>query len=60
MNEFYKKLRTTRAAMFLLLGLFMMAGAAAFAQTTSPEVTVVTDQDDYWPGEWVYITGTGF
>ncbi len=26
----------------------------------SQEVTVFTDKDDYWPGEWVIITGSGW
>ncbi|WP_299577863.1 MBG domain-containing protein, partial [uncultured Sunxiuqinia sp.] len=27
---------------------------------TAQEVTIFTDKDDYWPGEWVIITGSGW
>ncbi|MDP2888114.1 MAG: Calx-beta domain-containing protein, partial [Bacteroidota bacterium] len=39
--------------LFLLLMAMSMVG---MAQT----VTIFTDQDDYWPGEWVVITGDGW
>ena len=53
----YKTLRTSRLAlMALLAGIFMLAANASFAQ----EVTITTDKDDYLPGEWVMITGTGW
>ncbi|WP_157624571.1 Ig-like domain-containing protein, partial [Sunxiuqinia dokdonensis] len=35
---------------------FLMTSLISLAQ----EVTVFTDKDDYWPGEWVIITGSGW
>jgi hypothetical protein len=57
MKLLYEKLKTTRSLLsLLLLGIFLLAAAAVQAQN----VTVVTDQDDYFPGSWVHITGTGW
>lgn len=57
MKKIYETLRTTRTALtMLLLGIFMLAANVARTQ----EVTVVTDKDDYMPGEWVIIDGTGW
>ncbi|MDP3912635.1 MAG: MBG domain-containing protein, partial [Bacteroidota bacterium] len=39
--------------LFLLLMATSMVG-------TAQNVTVTTDKDDYWPGEWVIITGSGW
>ncbi|KAF0237467.1 MAG: hyalin domain-containing, partial [Prolixibacteraceae bacterium] len=57
MKNIYETLRTSRAAlMALLVGLLMLAANVARSQ----EVTIATDKDDYLPGEWVMITGTGW
>ena len=40
----------------MLFLLFMAMSMSGMAQN----VTVTTNQDDYWPGEWVIITGTGW
>ncbi|MGD9929872.1 MAG: hypothetical protein AB7U05_07615, partial [Mangrovibacterium sp.] len=40
----------------LLVICMMMAAGSVWAQ----QVTIVTDKDDYWPGEWVIITGSGW
>jgi hypothetical protein len=57
MKLLYEKLKTTRSMlMLLLLGIFLLATAVVQAQN----VTVATDRDDYWPGSWVHITGTGW
>ena len=57
MKKFYQNLKTTRAAlMMLLMGIFVLISIASNAQ----EVTITTDKDDYSPGEWVIITGSGW
>ncbi|MCW0484900.1 hypothetical protein N2K84_19360, partial [Prolixibacteraceae bacterium A06] len=40
----------------LLVISMMIAAGSVWAQ----QVTIVTDKDDYWPGEWVIITGSGW
>lgn len=53
MTKIYKTLRTTRAALsVLLMGIFMLAVQAGYGQAT-----VDTDKYDYLPGETVKITG---
>ena len=55
MKKFYETLKTTRAAMILLVtGIFLLAAAAVQGQS------VTTDKLDYAPGETVYISGNGF
>jgi hypothetical protein len=57
MKKIYKTLRTSRALLMVLLtGILMMAAQAVRSQ----EVSIFTDKDDYWPGEWVIITGYGW
>ena len=52
-----KILPNTIAQKLLLLVAFLaMILPAGFAQ----EVTIFTDKDDYYPGEWVVITGSGW
>ncbi len=56
MKKFYKSLRTTRAALMLLItGICLLAAQAGFGQAT-----LTTDKLDYAPGETVIIEGTGW
>ncbi|HOI48089.1 MAG TPA: Ig-like domain-containing protein, partial [Prolixibacteraceae bacterium] len=52
----FKNYWHTHSALILLGGLLMLAAPSGFAQN----VTISTDKDDYWPGEWVIITGEGW
>ncbi|RIJ47207.1 T9SS C-terminal target domain-containing protein [Maribellus luteus] len=55
MNKIYMTLRTPRTALMLLLtGFLLLSANTVFGQTIS------TDKDDYYPGEIVVVTGTGW
>uniref|UniRef100_UPI001430F4FF hypothetical protein n=1 Tax=Maribellus sediminis TaxID=2696285 RepID=UPI001430F4FF len=56
MKKIYKNLRTIRTALMLLCtGLLLLAANAGFGQAD-----VITDKDDYFPGETVIISGSGW
>jgi len=51
------KLRWMRYFTSLMLFLFL---TGFYSTTFAQSVTITTDKDDYLPGEWVIITGTGW
>ncbi|PTN04628.1 Ig-like protein group 2, partial [Mangrovibacterium marinum] len=55
MNAKTLPLRIVRK-LFMLIAFMAMFLPAGFAQ----EVSIFTDKDDYYPGEWVVITGSGW
>ncbi|MBA4411005.1 MAG: hypothetical protein C0397_16470, partial [Odoribacter sp.] len=54
-NKILLRLKSVLLLPMLFL-LFMATSLTGMAQT----VTVTTDKDDYYPGEWVIITGSGW
>ncbi|RKD85043.1 MBG domain-containing protein [Mangrovibacterium diazotrophicum] len=48
--------RKTAWKLLMLIAYVAMLAPTGFAQ----EVTIFTDKDDYYPGEWVVITGSGW
>ncbi|WP_282189185.1 Calx-beta domain-containing protein, partial [Maribellus sp. YY47] len=56
MKKLYQTVKISRVVTLLLLGIFMLIANILAAQ----EVTIYTDKDDYWPGEWVVIQGSGW
>lgn len=54
-SEFLLRLKSV-----LLLPLFFLLFTAMSMVGTAQNVTIATDKDDYWPGEWVMISGTGW
>ena len=54
-----KKLLLQLKSVLLLPILFLLLMAMSLVGTAQ-NVTISTDKDDYWPGEWVIMDGTGW